>query len=200
MFDYHSIKVQKIIVRGYFSLVLLALLLFMFFADPLYVNSSFKNSYNFIRKIDASGFLIFAGVASAVIYINASLFNYKLLAFMTGFIFAIAQSLIAASDPIVVLHFNPNLAQVVLMSAVIVCGAGVLIFSFLAVAVVGYDLKSLSDINKNGISENVNSAENVINPNPSVKNDSEQPSPAHADLAHDLRYSRSRARRSRAQR
>ncbi|BCB61588.1 hypothetical protein HaloA020_22890 [Halomonas sp. A020] len=32
------------------------------------------------------------------------------------------------------------------------------------------------------------------------KNDSAQPSPAPSDLAHDLRYSRSRARRSRAQR
>lgn len=40
----------------------------------------------------------------------------------------------------------------------------------------------------------------IANLNPSKKNGSAQPSPAPSDLAHDLRYSRSRARRSQEQR
>lgn len=153
--------------------------------------------YNFMGKVDPSGFLIFAGVAAAVIYKSPSLNYFRDITFFTAFWFAIAQASVAAMDDMSLSSLlSPT--QSFLISAMVIFGFGFVLFSVLAV--VAYAIES----KENAVAEEKKKCEENtvtnINLNPSLKNDPAQPFPAPSDLAHDLRYSRSRARRSRAQR
>lgn len=156
--------------------------------------------FSFMNKVDSSGFLIFAGIASGIIYTKTSLVFYRNIAFLSGFVYAIAQSAIAAMEVPVEASFYPTIGIVLLLVAVLIFGLAFIIFSLLAMAAYEHELKNghSNGSDKNGL-DACRSA-NSVNLNLSMKNDSVQPSHDPSGLTLDLRYSQSGAHRSPEQR
>lgn len=187
---------QKKLLLIYFASFISAFCLFKIFTYYGFFYDSVVKTYNLLGEIDPAGTLVFAGVAAGLIFTSDKLLFYKNVVFMFGFVFAFSQAFLDALGPIVRLSGNATFA----VFLVLITGVGFTVFSFIAMAAYEHEKRmERKDSLKPGQEEN-GSNTNHVSPNPSSKNDSAQPSPALSDLAHDLRYSRSRARRSRAQR
>lgn len=200
----HSESFQKKFLIGYLVLAVAILLFCMAYFEMRDVNSWVVRCFNFLSHVDSSGFLVFVGVAAGLVYIKSTYFFYRSGVFVFGMFFSISQAVIGAVGEITV----SSVLAFTLVATAVLGGIGIMIFSFLAMAVYEYEIKKRgvdgSNLSKNDQFDSTKKLDQKVkenfNLNPSLKNDSAQPSPAPSDLAHDLRYSRSRARRSRAQR
>ncbi|MFI8749070.1 hypothetical protein ACIGG6_03540 [Vreelandella lionensis] len=157
------------------------------------------SSFNFIKDVDPSGFLIFAGIAAGITYKAKSLIYYRNFAFMFGFAFAIAQAITAAMTD---MENNPETynLEISLLAIIIVCGAGFIIFSVLAMLAHSKEMERPSlavkgEPKTDDVVINLN-----INLDLSAKNDASQPSPVSSDPAPGPRYLRSLVRRFRVRR
>lgn len=159
-------------------------------------NCNLVDIWNFIRCIEPSGFLIFAGIAAGLTYAKHSLIFYRNATFITGFFFALIQSAIAGMAAIPPCSKLSGL-EYFWLGLTVISGIGFVIFSIVAMAVYEHEKK---DSHAGNEIDGKEAKDLHINLNLSLKNDSAQPSPAPADLAHDLQYSRSHSRRSQEQR
>lgn len=185
-----SEKIQLLLLVSLLVLSFIVMVSFLIVFDRYLVNKWYVDCFNFIGKLEPSGALVFAGIAAGLTYTAHRLLFYRNMVFMFGFVFAICQAVISARGSIYVLE--PEI--MVLMYITLTSGVGFIFFSFLAIAAYEYDRRN--EKNDDLKSENKEANNKYINLNPSVKNGSEQISHVPSGLAHDLRYSRSRARRS----
>lgn len=191
-----SRKIQLLIFIGY--LLLSVLLAYLWLASG-YAVERVVSFYNFMGEVDASGILIFSGVAAALIYRNPSLNYFREIAFLMAFSFSIAQASVAAMEKLT-LNSSLTFLHLFLISSIVIFGFGFVLFTILAMLAHSKESKDKVVSEERKKSGDNQSANFTVNLNLSVKSGSEQPSHAPADLAHDLRYSRSRARRSRGRR
>lgn len=194
MINYHSERTQKVLFFSYILSFSAAIPIYLWVFDAPMYQYLFFNIFSFMHKVDSSGFLIFAGIASGIIYTRVALVFYRNVAFLSGFAFAISQASIAAMEVPESVYFIPTKMQTICLITALMSGGAFVIFSLLAMAAYEYEIKndSSNDL-RNGGKE---CSSSNISLNLSVKSGSVQPSPAPSDLALDLRYSRSRARRS----
>lgn len=160
--------------------------------------------FNFMSEVNPSGILIFAGIAAGISYRRYQHVFYRSAAFVCGFLFAISQSVSAAMDNVYrgggVFCQTPSDVVVFLSVSMVFCGVGFVWFSFLAMIAHENEQKIPKEGGRPSKIEGEPSENFSINLNLSLKTDDVPSAPALSDLAHDLRHSRSHARRYRARR
>lgn len=197
MINFSSKAIRVFIYFAYFIGSLgFAIYFFSFNGGSCFVISFF----NFMRKVDSSGFLIFAGIAAGIyLKIYEHLF-YRSFAFVTGFAFAVAQGASKAMNEVetsVNYCQDPSTAVLVAFVVMFICGIGFVLFSFLAMMVQESEQKLENNAERRSKNRPSNSDEIIVTPSLSSKSADARPAHAPSGLAQDLRLSRSRVRRSR---
>lgn len=200
----HSESFQRKFLISYFTLAILVLVFCLAYFERYYINNWFVGCFNFLSKVDSSGFLIFVGVAAGLVYITSAYFFYRAGVFLFGMTFSILQAAIGAIGEI----SFPSTLHFFLTASTVISGVGFIVFSVLAMAAYEYEIKKreadLSSLSGKDHSHSTDESNQKItkdlNLNLSAKNGSVRLFHSRDDLTLDLRYSQSDVHHSQDQR